>query len=63
MKVELSEEELQLVYRALDHYYAYTHATQRDDARYKALAERFSAPEKKPAAVEQSPMKKKKRAS
>ena len=38
---ELSEEEVQLVIRALDHYYAYLVATQREDRRYPELAERL----------------------
>jgi len=52
MNVELSEEDLSLVRRALEHYYAYTCAVQREDGRYKALAERLSAPQRKPAEQE-----------
>jgi len=33
MNVELSEEDLPLVRRALEHYYAYTCAVQREDGR------------------------------
>jgi hypothetical protein len=38
---ELSEDEVQLVVRALEHYHAYLAATQREDRRYQELAERL----------------------
>jgi hypothetical protein len=38
---ELSEDEVQLVVRALEHYHAYLVATQREDRRYQELAERL----------------------
>ena len=47
MNVELSEEDLPLIRRALEHYHAYTCAVQREDGRYKMLAERLSAPQRK----------------
>jgi len=59
MKFELNEEDLPLIIRALDHYYAYTRAVQRDDSRYKALAERLSSPSRKQVAIEQEPSKSK----
>jgi hypothetical protein len=45
---EFSEDELELVAKALEHYHAYLAATQRQDARYKALADRLKrkGPEK-----------------
>jgi hypothetical protein len=46
MNVKLSEEDLALIVRALDHYYAYTHAVHRDDDRYQVLAERLTKPER-----------------
>ena len=46
MNVELSDEDLQLVVRALDHYYAYTRATQREDHRFQMLSERLKVPRK-----------------
>jgi hypothetical protein len=66
MNVELSEEDLPLIRRALEHYHAYTCAVQREDGRYKMLAERLSAPQRKPAAPEKAksfPARAKKRAS
>jgi hypothetical protein len=41
MQHELSDEEVPLVTRALEHYHAYLVATQREDGRYQALAERL----------------------
>ena len=41
MKMDLSDEELKLIVEALEHYYAYTRAMQRDDARYKELADKL----------------------
>jgi hypothetical protein len=38
---ELSEDEVQLVVKALEHYSAYLVATQREDRRYQELAERL----------------------
>jgi hypothetical protein len=38
---ELSEEEAELVVRALQHYSAYLHAAQREDGRFQELAERL----------------------
>jgi len=37
----LSEDDIPLVIRALEHYNAYLVATQRNDARYTVLAERL----------------------
>jgi hypothetical protein len=41
MKIDLSEDELNLVVEALEHLYAYTRAARRDDARYRELADRL----------------------
>ena len=41
MKTDLSDEEVKLIVEALEHYYAYTRATQRDDSRYQELADRL----------------------
>jgi hypothetical protein len=41
MKTDLSDEELKLIVEALEHYYAYTRATQRDDSRYQELADKL----------------------
>ena len=38
---EISDEEVELVARALEHYHAYLIATQREDGRYQVLAERL----------------------
>jgi hypothetical protein len=38
---ELSEDETELVVRALEHYSAYLRSAQRDDGRYQELAERL----------------------
>jgi hypothetical protein len=58
---ELSEDEVQLVVRALEHSAAYLIATQREDRRYQALAERLQR--KGPGKVEPERAVKKKRAS
>lgn len=52
---------MQLVVRALEHYSAYLIATQREDRRYQALAERLQR--KGPGKVEPERAVKKKRAS
>jgi hypothetical protein len=54
---ELSEDDIVLVVKALDHYAAYLVATQRGDSRYKELAERLQR--KTPEREEQQPAKKK----
>ena len=41
MKLDLPDEHLPLVICALEHYYAYTRAVQRDDSRYQQAAEYF----------------------
>ena len=46
MKTELSDGELDLIVKALDHYYAYSVARKSEDARYRDLAERLK---RKPA--------------
>jgi hypothetical protein len=57
---ELSEDEAELVVRALQHYSAYLHAALRDDGRYQELAERL---QRKPPGKEQpEPAAKKRRA-
>lgn len=55
----LTEDEIPLVIRALEHYYAFTVAKQSTDERYRLLAERLQP--KKPAASV-SPEKKRKKA-
>lgn len=57
---ELSEDEVQLVVKALEHYSAYLHATQREDRRYQELAERLQR--KGPGKEEPERAVKKKRA-
>ena len=59
MKFELNDEDLPLIIRTLDHYYACTRAVQRDDRRYKILAERLSSPSRKQVVIEQGPSKSK----
>jgi hypothetical protein len=41
MKIDLSDEEVKLIVEALEHYYAYTRAAQRDDSRYQELADKL----------------------
>jgi hypothetical protein len=41
MKTDLSDEEVKLIVEALEHIYAYTRATQRDDKRYQELANKL----------------------
>lgn len=41
MKLDIPDEHVPLVIRALEHYYAYTRAVQRDDARYQQAADFF----------------------
>jgi hypothetical protein len=43
MKIDLSVEELDIVVGALEHYFAYARATNRDGSRYQDLAERLKA--------------------
>jgi hypothetical protein len=41
MKIDIPDEFAPMIVTALDHYYAFTRATQRDDSRYKEAAEFF----------------------
>jgi hypothetical protein len=41
MNFEMSDDDLELMIKALEHYYAYTVATKSEDARYKELADRL----------------------
>jgi len=41
MKTDLSDEELKLIVEALEHSYAYTRATRREDSRYQELANKL----------------------
>ena len=41
VKPELSDEDLDLIVKALDHYYAYSVARKSEDARFRDLAERL----------------------
>ena len=52
MKLDIPDDELELIIKALDHYRAYTVARNAEDARYRALADRLKrkAPEREPAA-------------
>jgi hypothetical protein len=54
----LTEDEIPLVIRALEHYYAFTVAKQSTDERYRLLAGRLQP--KKPAASVSSEKKRKK---
>jgi hypothetical protein len=57
---ELSEDEVQLVVKALEHYHAYLVATQREDRRYQEPAQRLQ--HKGPCKEEPERVGKKKRA-
>ena len=46
MKLEIPDEDVDLVIRALEHYYAYTVARKAEDGRYRDLAKRLK---RKPA--------------
>jgi hypothetical protein len=46
MKIEIPDEDPDLITRALEQYYAYTVARKADDARYRDVAERLK---RKPA--------------
>ena len=41
MKLELPDDDLDLIIKALDHYHAYTVARNAEDARYQDLADRL----------------------
>jgi hypothetical protein len=41
MNLDIPDDELELLIKALDHYHAYTVARNAEDARYHALAERL----------------------
>jgi len=41
MKIDLDEEEIQWIVRALEHYHAYLRAVQREDSGYKRLADKL----------------------
>jgi hypothetical protein len=41
MKLDLADDDVDLLLRALDHYYAYTISKKAEDSRFRALAERF----------------------
>jgi hypothetical protein len=41
MKLDIPDEDLELIIKALDHYHAYTVARNAEDARYRDLAERL----------------------
>jgi len=57
--VTLTEDELPLVIRALEHYYALTVAKQSTDERYRQLAERLQQPKKPATSVTQDKKRKK----
>jgi len=53
MTFEVPDDDVDLIIRALEHYYAYTVAKKGDDARYRDLAERLKRkPPERVAAVE-----------
>jgi hypothetical protein len=59
MKIDVADEELELILKALDHYHAYTVARNAEDARYRDLADRLK---RKPTErVEEQPVKNAKR--
>jgi hypothetical protein len=41
LKVDIPDEDVDLLITALDHYYAYTVARNAEDSRYRALADRL----------------------
>jgi len=47
MKIGLTDQEVKLIVEALEHYCAYTRATQREDSRYQELADRLKGKKKK----------------
>ena len=51
MKLDIPDEYLPLIINALEHYHAYTPATQREDTRYQQAAEWFKR--KRPAESEE----------
>ncbi len=53
MKIEIPDEYLSLLPVALDHYYAFTRAVQRDNSAYKEAADFFRA--KLPKEQDQKP--------
>jgi hypothetical protein len=60
MKIEIEEENVPLIVRALEHYGSYLKATNRGDTRYQAIAKTFK---KKPVESEiVEPMKKQRKA-
>jgi hypothetical protein len=59
MKLEIPDDDLDLIIKALDHYRAYTVARNAEDARYRDLADRLK---RKPAErVEEQPARRGKR--
>ena len=53
MTLDVPDEYLPLLIRALEQYHAYTIATQREDRRYLQVAEMIKAAERKPAQREE----------
>ncbi len=52
MHLEIPDEDLDLIIKALEHYYAYTVSRKAEDARYRDLADRLKRkPAEKVAAV------------
>jgi hypothetical protein len=52
MKLDLPDDDLDLIIKALDHYHAYTVARNAEDARYRDLADRLK---RKPTDRESAP--------
>jgi hypothetical protein len=52
MKLDIPDEDLELIIKALDHYHAYTVARNAEDKRYQDLADRLKSKptEREPAA-------------
>ena len=59
MKLDIAEDDVPLLVRALEHYAAYLEATKRPDERYRALAEELKP--KQPTAELAKPEKQSKR--
>lgn len=52
MNLDIPDEELDLIIKSLEHYYAYTVARNAEDGRYRALADRLR---RKPVEREPAP--------
>jgi hypothetical protein len=59
MKLDISDDDLDLIVKALDHFHAYTVARNAEDTRYRNLADRLKRKptEREPAAQPAKPAK------